>query len=108
MPGQPAAASEKTVAIARRASTRRGPAARSVREEVVAATAGVMHDPQVIKRFDENTLDVAEAISARVRKDADVVADLAPGRDRELMRRASRPIPALCRSTDGPPALRVP
>lgn len=51
-----------------------------VRDKILKATHGVMHDPQVEKRFNENAFDIVngspEEFRARVKKDADVMTDL--------------------------------
>jgi tripartite-type tricarboxylate transporter receptor subunit TctC len=51
-----------------------------VREKILKAVHGVMHDPQVAKRFSDSAFDVVnstpEVFTARVRKDSDVMQDL--------------------------------
>jgi len=51
-----------------------------VRNKILKAVHDVMHDPQVVKRFNDNAFDIVngtpEDFAARVRKDSDVMADL--------------------------------
>lgn len=51
-----------------------------VREKILKAVHDVMHDPQVERRFADNAFDIVnsspEVFATRVRKDADIMADL--------------------------------